>query len=77
MPANAKPTNSLVRYSSIAFEMLAIIEAFTFAGWKLDQWLKKNFPVFTLILSLSGVFLGIYTVVRGALKEEKDKKNNS
>jgi len=77
MSVNSKPTNSFVRYSSSAFEMLAIIGVFTFAGWKLDQWLKIKFPVCTLILSLSGVCLGIYTVVKGVLKEENRKVTNN
>jgi F0F1-type ATP synthase assembly protein I len=67
--------NSFVRYSGIGFEMLAIIGIFTFAGWKLDQWLKNKFPVFLLILSLSGVCIGIYTVIKRLLKEDKKAKS--
>ena len=77
MVFTAYRTKGFVRYSSIAFEMLAIIGLFTLAGWKLDQWLKNTFPVFLLILSLSGVFIGIYTIIKRVLKEEKQKKTNS
>jgi len=73
MAFNSPPPNGFVRHSSIAFEMLAIIGIFTFAGWKLDQWLKNKVPVFLLILSLSGVCIGIYTMIKGVLKEEKGK----
>ena len=71
--------NGFVRYSSIAFEMLAIMGVFTLIGWKLDQWLANRFPVFILIFSLSGVCMGIYLAVKDILKEEKRKKtkNNS
>jgi ABC-type polysaccharide/polyol phosphate export permease len=48
--------------------MIAIIGLFTFVGWKLDQWLDNNFPVFLLILSLSGVGIGIYVAIKNFLK---------
>jgi F0F1-type ATP synthase assembly protein I len=68
MAYNPPPANGFVRYSSIAFEMLAIVGIFSFAGWKLDRWLENTFPVFLLILSLTGVFLGIYTMIRKVIK---------
>ena len=69
--------NASIRYSGIAFEMLAIMGIFTFIGWKLDRWLENRLPIFTLICSLSGVCFGIYTAINGFLKEDKRKKNNS
>jgi len=77
MVFNSHSAKGFVRYSSIAFEMVAIIGICTFVGWKLDQWLKNKFPVFILISSLSGVCIGIYTVVKRVLKEEKHKKTKS
>ena len=74
MSSNANSTKNFVRYSNIAFEMLAIIGIFTFVGWKLDFWLKNKFPVFLLIFSLSGVCIGIYISIRGFLKGEKQKE---
>lgn len=70
-------TKGLVRYSGMAIEMILIMGLFTFAGWKLDQWLNNEFPVFIVIFSLSGVCVGIYTVVRMVLKEEKQKKTKN
>jgi F0F1-type ATP synthase assembly protein I len=69
MVFNPQSAKGFVRYSSIAFQMVAIIGLFTFAGWKLDQWLKNEFPVFLLILSLSGVFIGMYAAVKDFLKK--------
>lgn len=77
MAFNSHSAKGFVRYSSIGFEMLAIIGLFTFAGWKLDQWLKNKFPVFLLIFSLSGVCIGIYTAIKGVLKEEGKNRRNS
>ena len=61
--------NHYARYSSIAFQMLAIILLGMFAGYKLDQWLNIR-PVFTVILSLLSVFIAIYVVIKDLLKKK-------
>ena len=56
------------RYSGIAFQMIAIILVTTWGGVKLDNLLGFEKPVFTIILSLLGVFAAIYTVVKDFIK---------
>ena len=56
------------RYSSMAFQMLVIILAGVFGGFKIDQWLHTR-PVFTVILSLIAVFLSIYFMVKDLLRK--------
>jgi F0F1-type ATP synthase assembly protein I len=48
--------------------MILIILVMTWLGIKLDKWLGLSTPVFTIILSLFGVFAGIYTAVKDFLK---------
>ena len=77
-PSTEKKKRSLdsyTRYSSIAFQMLVIILIGVFGGIKLDEWLKLNFPVFTIILSILSVILAIYTVTRDLLKRGKGSGN--
>ena len=57
------------KYSSIAFQMLVIILAGVFGGRELDKWVEWQFPVFTLILSILGVFLAIYTVIKDFIRK--------
>jgi len=57
------------RYSSLAFQMMAIIGLGVFGGVKLDQWLELKFPVFTLILSVVSVFAAIYTAVKDLIRK--------
>lgn len=57
------------RYSSIAFQMLVIILAGVFGGYKLDQWLHTG-PVFTIICSFSSVVLAIYFVTKDLLRKK-------
>lgn len=56
------------RYSGMAFQMIFIILIMTWLGTKLDKWLNLETPVFTIILSLLGVFAGIYTSIKDFIK---------
>lgn len=63
-----KNLDQYARYSSMAFQMLVIILAGVFGGFKIDQWLHTR-PVFTVILSLIAVFLSIYFMVKDLLRK--------
>jgi F0F1-type ATP synthase assembly protein I len=62
-----KNLNDYARYSSMAVQMLAIILAGVFAGFKLDDWLLTK-PVFTVILAIVSVALSIYFVTKDLLR---------
>ena len=57
-----------VRYSGLVVQMIVIILVTTFCGIKLDDLLKFNNPIFTIILSLLGVFAGIYVAIKDFIK---------
>lgn len=59
-----KRFDDFVKYSNLAFEMVAIMAAGVFAGIKLDQWLKMDFPAFTLGLMILSVIGAVYHVIR-------------
>lgn len=61
-------TNSYVRYSGLAFQMLGTILVFTYAGYKLDEWQQNKVPVWTLILSLFSIGGSLYMFIRGLPK---------
>jgi len=63
-----KGIHDFAKYSSIAFQMIAIIIVTTWGGIKLDSLLGFEKPVLTIILSLLGVFAAIYTAVRDFIK---------
>ena len=63
-----KQLNKAVRYSSLAFQMLGIILIGVFGGMKLDQLINWDFPVFTVVLSISSVFGSIFFAVKDLLK---------
>jgi len=63
-----KQLNSYARYSAIGIQMLVIIAAGTFGGYKLDVWLNLKFPVFLIVLSLLSVSLAIYHAIKDFIK---------
>ena len=71
-PTEDNPKNrfdNFIRYSSLGFEMMAIIGIFTFAGYKIDQWLKNEFRIATLVLMIFSVIIAILYGVKGLLKK--------
>jgi len=59
-----KKFDDFIRYSSMAFEMIAIMGIGTWAGIKIDYWLDLSFPAFTLGLMILSVVAAIYHAVR-------------
>lgn len=69
-----KPLNkgleNFTRYSGLAFQMIGIILLATFGGVKLDKMTTWETPVFTIILSLLGVFAAIYISIKDFIKKQ-------
>jgi ATP synthase protein I len=60
--------NDYGQFTGIAFQMIAIIGIFTFAGYKLDHWLHLKYPIFTISLILLSVVIAIYSIIRSLNK---------
>lgn len=60
-----QPLNAYLKYSSLGFQMIGIIGAFTFAGYKLDESQQSSIPIYTAILSLVGVAISLYFIFKG------------
>jgi F0F1-type ATP synthase assembly protein I len=56
-----------MRLSSAAFQMIALLVVCTYGGYKLDELLIST-PWATLSCSLLGVFLGLYILIKEAIK---------
>ena len=57
------------KYSGLAFQMGAIIAVAAWGGVKLDEKAETNKPIFTVILSLLGVFIAIYITLKDFIKK--------
>lgn len=64
-----KQFDNFIRYSSLGFEMMIIIGAGTFAGFKIDQWLKNSFKGFTLGFMIFSVVIAIIYGTKSLLKK--------
>ncbi|MDP3463068.1 MAG: AtpZ/AtpI family protein [Bacteroidales bacterium] len=63
------PLRTYARYSSLAFQMLAIILIGVWGGRSLDKWLELKIPVFTMVLSVVSVSLSIYYAVKDFIRK--------
>lgn len=65
--------NSWVKFSGIAFEMIAIIGLGSFLGHKLDGRFLHKTPVFTIVFSLLAIGVSMYTVIRRVKQMNKNE----
>lgn len=59
-----KKFDDFIRYSNLAFEMVAIMGAGTFSGWLVDNWLETKFPIFLLVFMVLSVVGSIFYAIR-------------
>jgi uncharacterized membrane protein len=65
---NGKQTNSYLKFSGMAFQMIGIIGVFSFAGYKIDESAHHQQKWVTAVLALTGVFISLYLVIK-SIKE--------
>lgn len=63
--------NSYVRYSSLTFQMAVIIAAGTFSGDYLDKATTSDSSMYTIIFSLSSIFLAFYYVFKKSINNNE------
>ena len=56
--------NSYLKFTGMAFQMIAIIGIFAFAGYKIDEAGHHTVKWATAALALIGVFISLYLVIR-------------
>ncbi|UXP33765.1 AtpZ/AtpI family protein [Reichenbachiella agarivorans] len=65
---NKKGFNYL-KFSGLAFEMLAFILLGVWGGYKLDEVFSMEYPVFTAVLSLVGVVSSLIYLIKKLPKD--------
>ena len=61
---NRRQISNAAKFSGIGFQMIAIIGGFTYVGYKIDTSANHSVKWVTAILSLTGVFISLYVVIR-------------
>lgn len=72
---NRKSARAYLKYSGMGIQMGCIIAIFSYGGVKLDAYLNTD-PLFTVILSLSGVFAALYLFIKQLLVENKTEADD-
>lgn len=64
-----KRTPNYIKYSAIAFQMLATIGVFAFVGYKIDEHQGIENFLYTALLGIVGVAASLYQVIRSLNKD--------
>jgi F0F1-type ATP synthase assembly protein I len=65
---NLSNLNSYAKYSSLAFQMLAIILVGVFGGIQLDKVVPMKFPLFTVLFTILAVILSLYYTIKDLIR---------
>lgn len=64
-----KQPNSFIKYSSMATQMAFIIVIFALGGIKLDEYLENEIAYATGGLTILGVILAMYFIIKDLIKK--------
>ena len=62
--SNEQGLNNYAKYTSLAFQMMAIIGFSAFIGYKIDQYYEHQTQWVTAIACVLGVILSIYQTIK-------------
>ena len=69
---NKKALRNFAKYSSLGFQMCAIIVIGVVGGMKLDKWITGlKFPLFTMLFSILSVISATYYAIKDFIKPKK------
>jgi F0F1-type ATP synthase assembly protein I len=66
---NRSQFDNYLKYSGLAFQMLAAIGLAVWGGIKLDTWMGNKFPFFLMILLMLSIFATIYVTIKRLPKD--------
>lgn len=59
-----------LKYAGMASEMMAMLCIATFLGYKADQWMQLNFPIFLIVFPLLALAVTLWRLIK--MTEKKD-----
>ncbi|MHB8208559.1 AtpZ/AtpI family protein [Mucilaginibacter sp.] len=63
-PEDSNGPNNYLKFTGLAFQMIAIIGVFTYIGYRIDKAENHQTQWVTAMFSLIGVFISFYTVFK-------------
>jgi ATP synthase protein I len=64
-----KQLNSYLKYSAMAFQLIAVIGLAVWGGLQIDRYLELSFPWFMVILSVLGFTGSLIAIIKSLPKE--------
>lgn len=71
-----KKPNPYARFSTVGIQMAITIAGFTWLGVYLDEKQKNDTAIWTIVLSLTGVFASMYLIFKEVKKMNDDESNS-
>lgn len=71
-----KKLNVYVRLSSVVIQMGVVIGGFTWLGTYLDEKQQNETAIWTIVLALTGVMIGMYLIFKEVKNLNRDDKKN-
>ncbi|WP_341843201.1 AtpZ/AtpI family protein [Chitinophaga caseinilytica] len=66
-----KPSNLLLRYAGLAFQMMATLGVAVWLGHLLDKKVNIGFPLFMIIFSLLALALLLWQIVKDTSRHDR------
>ncbi|MGE7774316.1 AtpZ/AtpI family protein [Chitinophaga sp. NPDC101104] len=66
-----KPSNLLLRYAGLAFQMMATLGVAVWLGYLLDKKVDIGFPLFMIIFSLLALALLLWQIVKDTSRHDR------
>ena len=63
-PDDDKPMRNYAKFTGLAFQMIAVIGGLAYAGYKIDESAGHATKWVTAAMSLIGVFISLFIVIR-------------
>lgn len=67
--SRGKRMSTVMHFSGLGFQMIAVIGVFAYAGHLIDESRESAKPIFTAVLSIVGVGISLYSVIKSIIKK--------
>ncbi|MEM9672020.1 MAG: AtpZ/AtpI family protein [Cyclobacteriaceae bacterium] len=67
---NHEQFSAYVKYSGLAFQMIAVMGLAVWGGMRLDDYLENRFPIFVVVFGLLAFASSLYVLIRSLPKNE-------
>ncbi len=68
-PSEPSSYQSAFKYSGLGAQLLVFILIGFWGGRKIDNWASFSIPYFTILLGITGVFGGLWVLLRGLFRK--------